>query len=330
MSNRFKISLFIAVAFLIPAAVCLAADTSFGLRDAATVAGLSENKLSQSGGVPALLGDLVAIALALVGVFFFLMILIAGFTWMTAAGSSERLEKAKSRLFSAGIGLVIVLAAYTANYFVFSNFLAGAGGGQSANCASALDGAACGVNKVCQRNKCIERCVFEYGGSASCRGITQCQYSVKVGLCSVSGKECCVPPEASLLPQAGVQPPSSGPTCKEQGGYCTLSGSCSDKDMGKTSDCSDDKTCCVNACQQKGGIIVASESACSDLSGKIEAGAAPAGKFCCKTCNSMGGNCFFSESYTCGGKTFGGYCPKGYDEQPVDCCVGKLTEKPAK
>ncbi|MFC1598257.1 Mbov_0395 family pilin-like conjugal transfer protein [Patescibacteria group bacterium] len=71
--------------------------------------------------VGAFLGILAVIALVL--------IISAGFNWMTAAGNEEKIEKAKKTLFSAVIGLIIIMAAYGVSLFVFG-ILEGATGYQ--------------------------------------------------------------------------------------------------------------------------------------------------------------------------------------------------------
>jgi len=59
--------------------------------------------------------------LALLGVIFVLLLVIAGFNWMTAAGDEEKINKAKDTIKAAVIGLIIIAAAYSITYFVFAN-----------------------------------------------------------------------------------------------------------------------------------------------------------------------------------------------------------------
>lgn len=76
------------------------------------------------------LGQVVAIVirgfLGLLGVIFIILIVLAGYNWMTAAGDEEKIKKATSTIRSAIIGLLIIIAAYAITYFVFQN-LPGAG-----------------------------------------------------------------------------------------------------------------------------------------------------------------------------------------------------------
>jgi len=65
--------------------------------------------------------------LGLLGVIFVILLIVAGFNWMTAGGDEEKINKAKSTIKAAIIGLIIVVAAYSITYFVFAN-LPGSGG----------------------------------------------------------------------------------------------------------------------------------------------------------------------------------------------------------
>lgn len=62
---------------------------------------------------------IVSAVLSLLGIIFLVMIIIGGFNWMTAAGSEDKVTKAKATLFRGIIGLFIVVAAYAITAFVF-------------------------------------------------------------------------------------------------------------------------------------------------------------------------------------------------------------------
>ena len=68
--------------------------------------------------------------LGLLGIIFLVLIIYAGFLWMTAQGDEEKVTKAKDTITRAVIGLVIIILAYSITYFVFSN-LPGEGGNTS-------------------------------------------------------------------------------------------------------------------------------------------------------------------------------------------------------
>jgi uncharacterized membrane protein YjgN (DUF898 family) len=67
-------------------------------------------------------GRIIAQILTLLGVIFIAAMLYGGITWMTAGGSEQRVEKAKHTITAGIIGLVVVLAAYAASYFVINYF----------------------------------------------------------------------------------------------------------------------------------------------------------------------------------------------------------------
>ena len=66
--------------------------------------------------------------LSLLAVIFLVLLIYAGFKWMTAAGDSDDVKKAKATLKTAIIGLVIIFASYGLTYFVFNQmtFFSGA------------------------------------------------------------------------------------------------------------------------------------------------------------------------------------------------------------
>jgi hypothetical protein len=55
---------------------------------------------------------------SVMGLLFFLLMLYAGFLWMTAAGNPGQVDKAKRILISAVIGLLIVFFALAITYWV--------------------------------------------------------------------------------------------------------------------------------------------------------------------------------------------------------------------
>jgi hypothetical protein len=63
---------------------------------------------------------IVQIALGFLGILALALIIYAGYIWMTAAGNSERVEKAKGILKNAIIGLLIILSAFGIVSFILS------------------------------------------------------------------------------------------------------------------------------------------------------------------------------------------------------------------
>jgi len=68
----------------------------------------------------------IRLALSFLGIIFLLLILTAGFKWMTSGGNDETIVKAKKLLINSIIGLIIILVAWTITtylIYVFSKII---------------------------------------------------------------------------------------------------------------------------------------------------------------------------------------------------------------
>jgi len=54
------------------------------------------------------------------GMIFLVIVVYAGFRWMTAGGNSEQITEAQELIKNAAIGLAIVILSYTITYFIGS------------------------------------------------------------------------------------------------------------------------------------------------------------------------------------------------------------------
>lgn len=68
--------------------------------------------------LPILIGRIVRVLLSLLGVIFLVLMVYAGFLWMTARGESDPVDKAKDIIRQAIIGIIIVFLAYALTGFV--------------------------------------------------------------------------------------------------------------------------------------------------------------------------------------------------------------------
>jgi len=75
------------------------------------------------GGLTQMVGNLINVALGFLGVVFLVLMLYAGFLWMTAQGDDTKVKKAKDMIFQAIIGLIIIVAAYALTSFVMGSLL---------------------------------------------------------------------------------------------------------------------------------------------------------------------------------------------------------------
>ena len=71
-----------------------------------------------------IVGQVIKVILAILGVVFLIIVVYAGILWLTAAGEVEDVQKAKRMLSQGVIGLFITLAAYAITYFVVENLTA--------------------------------------------------------------------------------------------------------------------------------------------------------------------------------------------------------------
>ncbi|MEA3248933.1 MAG: hypothetical protein U9Q03_01075 [Patescibacteria group bacterium] len=102
---------FLAFGLLLVAGPALAAH---GLDTSAGVSGLAELETD----LPTIIGHLIRALLGFVGVILMILIIYAGFLWMTAAGNEERVGKAKKIIIGAIAGTIIVIGAYAITTFV--------------------------------------------------------------------------------------------------------------------------------------------------------------------------------------------------------------------
>jgi uncharacterized membrane protein YwzB len=68
--------------------------------------------------LPAIIGAFIQQAMALLGVILVVLVIYAGFLWMTAQGNEEKIKKAKGIITSCVIGMIIIFAAYAITGFV--------------------------------------------------------------------------------------------------------------------------------------------------------------------------------------------------------------------
>ena len=78
---------------------------------------------------PDIIARVIFTALSLLAVIFIILIIIAGYQWMTAGGNEEQVAKAKKNISNAVIGLIIILSAYAITWFIFTYLPMSAGTG---------------------------------------------------------------------------------------------------------------------------------------------------------------------------------------------------------
>jgi hypothetical protein len=102
-------------------------ETNFQVTFFQVNSGYSET--SSSAGVSDIVARVIFTALSLLAVIFIILIIIAGYQWMTAGGNEEQVAKAKKNIANAVIGLIIILSAYAITWFIFTYLPMSAGTG---------------------------------------------------------------------------------------------------------------------------------------------------------------------------------------------------------
>jgi len=94
------------------------------LQNATTELGTTGAKAGTTGinNLGEVVGMVINVALSLVGLIFLILMVYAGFLWMTARGEEEPVKKAQKIIINSLIGLVIVVSAYAITYLVAGKF----------------------------------------------------------------------------------------------------------------------------------------------------------------------------------------------------------------
>lgn len=122
----------------------------YGLKATADVA-----KLTTTGDIPGVIGNVVGAGLSLISVLFFILMIYAGIKWMTARGDEGRAKESLDTIFAAIIGIIIVLAAYAITNFVLSSVKDGVENNTTQTptaCAEKYPGYSCNTDTLCVAN----------------------------------------------------------------------------------------------------------------------------------------------------------------------------------
>ncbi len=89
--------------------------------------GEAEAQYAEEHGPLVIAGKIINAFLGIMGIVMVILVLFGGFLWMTAAGNTEKIEKAKKILGNAVVGIIIIIMAYAISYFVVNQLLKAAG-----------------------------------------------------------------------------------------------------------------------------------------------------------------------------------------------------------
>ncbi len=98
-------------------------DITGALEDVNDTAGFGNQPLEQT------IGTLINVFLGLLGIIFLVLIIYAGFLWMTAAGDDGKVKTARGIMTTSVVGLVILLSAYAISSFVIEQLTTATGTG---------------------------------------------------------------------------------------------------------------------------------------------------------------------------------------------------------
>jgi phage shock protein PspC (stress-responsive transcriptional regulator) len=79
-----------------------------------------ESSLGTQFELPVVIGNVINVLISVLGIIFVVLVVYAGYLYLTAAGEDKKVETAKKLLGQAVIGLVLVLAAYSISTFVIN------------------------------------------------------------------------------------------------------------------------------------------------------------------------------------------------------------------
>jgi hypothetical protein len=113
----------ISIFFLLPFSA-LAVDPKGSLRNAASGTGLVSDKDPVE-----IIVEIINVLLYFIGSIVIVLILWAGFKWMTSAGNSDAIKKSRETILNAVIGLIIIFASYAILNFVFDSLIDISGSG---------------------------------------------------------------------------------------------------------------------------------------------------------------------------------------------------------
>jgi len=115
--NKIK-KIYLFIVFTFPLLVSAEDPTMGTLKDIGSDKG--PYKAVNEFGLSEIIGTVIQMALSLLGVIFLVLMLYAGYHWMTAQGEEEKVNKAKDTITRAIIGLIIVVGSYAIWAFIFS------------------------------------------------------------------------------------------------------------------------------------------------------------------------------------------------------------------
>lgn len=111
---------FLFLVQLVAAPFALAASVQTDNLNKQDTALMAQSGLSGNSNLATIISILIQTILGFLGIVFLVLTIMSGFKWMMSEGNEAEIKKAKDSLKSSIIGLLIVIAAYTITYSVFT------------------------------------------------------------------------------------------------------------------------------------------------------------------------------------------------------------------
>jgi hypothetical protein len=130
-TNLFLMTVFLLLLsawFVLPAPAYAQAPVTEGLEAVGEAGGIAGGETD----IITIIGRIINIALGFVGIVLLVIILYAGYEWMTSGGDAAKVDSAKTRLRNAIIGLVIIMMSFAIVNFILNALIEATGGGGGA------------------------------------------------------------------------------------------------------------------------------------------------------------------------------------------------------
>ncbi|MFA5124885.1 MAG: hypothetical protein WC473_03660 [Patescibacteria group bacterium] len=131
MKKTLKISILTLFIFTIFAVSPVMAQVQEGLTNLGSVGQDTGLKVIGGGSLPTIVGGVVQAVLGILGTLLVLLLIYAGFIWMTAQGNEKKVDEAKKMIYNAVIGLAIVAGAWAITSFVLDQLQRAGSGSQA-------------------------------------------------------------------------------------------------------------------------------------------------------------------------------------------------------
>ncbi|MFA5420944.1 MAG: hypothetical protein WC280_02900 [Patescibacteria group bacterium] len=79
--------------------------------------------VNNASSIEGIVATVISVILSFLGVIFIILVIYAGFSWMTAGGNEEQVKKAQKILKNSIIGLVVVLGSYALSWLILNIFI---------------------------------------------------------------------------------------------------------------------------------------------------------------------------------------------------------------